>query len=523
MNAHHLNLMRVTIAFVFIFFIAMVSSSTNLLEAAEDEYVIRWQIDRSAAPNLPFNDVTLNVAVGEASGIRVTDLDGGDLIYTYDETKGVVSITTDGDSIELSFFTQTAGNPLIGSFAPATLKFNQQWAWSHGFDDNFNLEGSISQFEERDWRATLFLIGEPIIRPEGRANLLTTRRIQDLITEGWSIGNHSYDYYDCEPRPGEYIENIVEGQEILNAVIEPSSRPEYTVISFAAPCFLDQFHPAVMELRDDPAISLRINESGGRYPLLIDQNAVDQFVENIQVFAYNPDLPVGRDATIDGDNLEEVIRRIDWIARNTDETKHIWYNTISHGELEELENEGIEGRIGSLVEYVYRNYGPLGTDEVWVAPSDQVISYITLRDAARFRIISASRNSENIDPSLIREVAQNNVGELESSGFLPTRVRPQDTPIPIVIEAIAADTPEPEAVAIEPTNTPRPFPTPVSTEIAEVEIEESVTEVASDETASDTGGIPTFVIALVLSLICLASLLIIAALFFFFRRYRAAQ
>lgn len=526
MNSDYLKPLQATLIFIFVLLILLVGSAPALLEAAEDEYIIQWEIDRSSTPSLPFNDITLNVAVGEASGIRANDFEGEELPFTYNEEKGIVSITTGGDSVELSFFTQTAGNPLIGSYTPSTLKFNRQWAWSHGFDDNFNLEGPISQFEERDWQATLFLIGEPVVRAGSQPNLLTTGRIQQLIEEGWSIGNHSYDYYGCEPRPGEYLENIIDGQETLNSVIERSARPEYTIISFAAPCFLDQFHPAVIELRDDPDISLRVNESGGRFPMQIDQNAVDTFIEDIQVFAYNPELPIGRDGTIDGDNLEEVIRRIDWIARNTDETTHIWYNTLSHGETPELENEGVEVRIGSLVEYVYRNYGPLGTNEVWVAPSDEVISYITLRDTVQFDIVLASRNGEELDPTSIREVAQNSIDELESTGFLPTRLRPEDTPIPIAIEAISANTPTPnttEQTALEPAMTPEPLLTVEDSETVETDTAE-VTEMeptAGDE--GDSGGIPTLIMVLVLSLLCLATLAIAATLFFLYRRYRAAK
>ncbi|MEM8858444.1 MAG: hypothetical protein AAGD96_08990 [Chloroflexota bacterium] len=520
-----------------LFFIVLLVASTQLqLEAAEEEFLIRWEIDRSSAPNLPYNDVTLNVAVGEASGISVTDFEGNDLSFTYDERNGVVSITTEGDSIELSFFTETSGNQLVGSYAPATLKHNRQWAWSHGFDDNFNLDGPISQFEERDWRGTLFLIGEPIIRPAGRGDVLTTADIQSLLADGWSLGNHSFDYYECDPRPGEYEENIVDGQNVLNGVIESSTRPDYTVISFAAPCFLDQFHPAVISVRENPEVSLRVNESGGRFPLLMDKNAIDLFVEDIQVFAYNPDLPIGRDATIDGGTLEETIRRIDWIARNLDSTRHIWYNSLSHGESEPLENEGTESRLGSLIEYVYRNYGPLGTNEVWVAPSDQVISYVTLRDIVEFEVVSASRNSESIDPSLIREVEQNSVGQLESSGFLPTRVRPEDTPIPIIAEAIpveAVPTAQDEEAVAETTPTPEPV-TPEPTEALESEevalieepvVEEEIAAEAPADQPEDSSNSPsrpsTALIIVVLSMICVIAMLILGAIFYVFSRMRS--
>ena len=529
MNSKIQNFVRIIIP-IFAIVVLLVSGAQWRIEAAEDEYLIRWEIDRLSAPNLPFQDITLNVAVGEANGIRVNDLDGNELEFEYDEQNGIVSITTDGDAVELAFFTETAGNQLVGSFAPATLKYNRQWAWSHGFDDNFNLEGPISQFEERDWRGTLFLIGEPIIRPGGQINLLTTSEIQAFLADGWSLGNHSFDYYECEPRPGEYEQNIIDGQEVLDNLIERSGRPDYTVISFAAPCFLDQFHSAILDVRENPEISLRVNESGGRFPLLVDNNAIDLFVEDIQVFAYNPDLPIGRDATIDGDTLEEAIRRIDWIARNADATHHIWYNSLSHGENEALENEGTESRVGSLVEYIYRNYGPLGTNEVWVAPSDQVVSYVTLRDTVQFEVVRAVRNSESIDPSLIREVEQNNVGQLESVGFLPTRIRPEDTPIPIVAEAIAVEVatavPTEEVSEVASDDTEVTEPEPSTDEVAQVDWEQlaadtSETELTGPQTDDSAGGISNLLMGIILSAVCVVTLLIVGALFFVFRRMRS--
>ena len=477
---------KLTPAIIALLFILFGSRWMMLSEAAEDKYVIQWEIDRTAIPRVSVNDITLNVAVGVANAISAVDENGEELPTVYNEPAGVVSITTAGDFIELTFFTETAGNPLIGSYVPATLKNDFEWAWSHGIDDNINLEGSIGQFQKRNWVGTLFLLGERIEQANSGPNRITAGRVQELMAEGWSIGNHTYAYDDCEARPGEYEQSILDGQEVIDSIIAGSSKPEYSALSLAAPCFLNGFHPALISLRDSGAISLRVNESGDNLPLILDQGALNQFIEDQQVNVFNVDSPVGRDGTIDEGSLDETIRRIDWVARHSNNERHLWYNSVSHGENED--NRGVEARLGGLVEYVYREYGPLGTNEVWVAPSDHIVSYVLVRDFAKFNVMSVSRNSEPLERSSIRPVAPNSAGNLESSGFLPTRIRPTDTPIAIAVEVIEANTPVPTETA---TPAPTIAPTDVFTEVQATAVAE-VSETVDDGNGNGdaTGELP---------------------------------
>ena len=137
----------------------ILAGSQQITEAAEDQYNIRWEIDRSTVPQITNDEITLIIAVGEASAITVVDENDADIPFTYDERKGVIIVTTAGTALDLSFFTNTTGNPLVGSYAPATLKNDYLWAWSHSFDDNANIAGSIEKFQARGWKGTLYLIG----------------------------------------------------------------------------------------------------------------------------------------------------------------------------------------------------------------------------------------------------------------------------------------------------------------------------------------------------------------------------
>ncbi len=431
---------------VLVLFLALcvLAGSQRITEAAEDQYNIRWEIDRSTVPQVPNEEITLLIAVGEASAITIIDENEDTIPFTYDETKGVVRITTAGTAIDLSFFTNTIGNPLVGSYAPATLKNDYLWAWSHGFDDNANLSGSIDTFQARGWKATLYLIGNYVDRPWTERNLIQVPEIRQLLEDGWGIGNHTYNDINCDFEITDYPKSVLDGQEPLNRLITDSDRPDYIVLGFAAPCFLEGYQPVVQNLRRSGDTTLVYNESGSRVPLALDANSSDEFIEETLVVAFNDEQPIGRDGEIDEGELDETIARIDWVARNSNENRHLWYNSLSHGE--RGTNTGVENRLGSLVEYVYRTYGPLGTDEVWVAPADEIVSYVQIRDFANIRIASATRNGETLDRTDIRRVPNNTVGNLESSGFLPTRERIEDTPIPIMIEAVAQATPSAQEV-----------------------------------------------------------------------------
>ncbi len=507
--------------FILLFSVLMLFGSQTQLEAAEEQYEIRWEIDRSTVPTLTNNEITLSIAVGEASAITIVDENGDDIPFRFDEERGVVTLTTAGDVIDLSFFTNTIGNPLVGSYAPTTLKNDYLWAWSHGIDDNANMEGSIAKFEERGWKGTLYLIGTYLDRPWSQPGLIESNRVRQLLDDGWSIGNHTYSDLDCDLDITEYTSNIIEAQKPLNDIIAESSRTDYIVMGFAAPCFLESYHPKIQEIRRDGDATIAFNESGGRVPIIMDANSNDEIIEDVLAHAYEAGAPIGRDGEIDEGDLDNVISSINWVSRNSNENRHLWYNSLSHGARDS--NVGVETRLGGLVEYVYRTYGPLGTDEVWVAPADEIVSYVTMRDFANIRVASASRNAREIERTEIRRVSSNSVGNLESSGFLPTRERIEDTPIPIIIEPVKQTTPEPQAVAAETdlssaeTDSNEGQTDAQSEEIASAEVDSGA---ATEEQSTSSGG-STVRLLLIIG-IAVFGLLVVGALIFLGYRFRRA-
>lgn len=435
------------------------------------DYAIEYDIDRSALPALPNNELTLNIAVGDVIDFRLEDENGMTLDGDLDEENGVITVTTAAESILLTLATNT-DNPLIGSFSVSTLKHNKQWAWSHGLDDNNDLSETISYFERRDWEGTLFLIGRQVETSFEFTDGMSQARAVELLNAGWSLGNHSYAHEDCDPLEDRTEEEeILEGQVVLDAIVAASERPAYQPISMAAPCFLPGYQPALETLQDRDATNIIYNESEDRYVLRLDPNITEvETLPNGTIYPFSLENPIGRDGYVDAfDDINTVIQTVDWVARQSDSGKHLWYNTFSHGPNVFLGNEGVEDRVNQLVEHIFREYGPFGTDEVWVAPAEHVVSYALLREEASIEIVSLSRNGDPVDDIEAARLAPDDLGGLESIVELPTRVRPVDTPIPI----LPLPTIEPQIIEVAPEATVDP-----STEAMTDTVDAADTEVA---------------------------------------------
>lgn len=62
------------------------------------------------------------------------------------------------------------------------------------------------------------------------------------------------------------------------------------------------------------------------------------------------------------------------MSTNSTSTRNFWLNTYLHGQKED--------NLTTVANYAYTNYGAGGTNELWMAPSDQVYSYMMVRDNA---------------------------------------------------------------------------------------------------------------------------------------------
>ena len=350
-------------------------------------------IDRGAVPDLYFNDLTLLVQVNDASDFAVIS-NGKTIPYT--QVGPDLKITTDADSLSVVL---TPGSNLANlcDVEKAALFDNKKWVWSHGFDDNVNLLPAITEFREKSWPATIFAIAKDYDQTREQDWITDEPYVnRELLPEGWALGNHSWNHERFEtstPTIDNYRADILDAQVRFNEGISRSSTPNFKVIVFASPNFSGNYDEPFAEATQ--TTDLKLIETGNDYMLVVTGDA-----------AYAPEgspimaqpiagrNKIGRDISVEI-NPADVVGRIDWMAANATEFRRFWYNTLSHGERE------INLKI--VVEHVWNNYGPNGTNEAWVASSTEVYSYILTRDNATVSVETSDEipeiNEEENNPN----------------------------------------------------------------------------------------------------------------------------
>lgn len=154
-----LSLILLTSIFVVAFTMSRVEAASfaDLNRDSNTDYTLDYVIDRSQVPTLFYNDLTLKVRVNQISSAQVI-ANNRTISHTYDAAIGQLIFTTSANTVTvvINDVTDTQG---LGEVVKAVLKDDKGFAWSHGMDDNHNLMPQVDVFEEHDWQATLFLIG----------------------------------------------------------------------------------------------------------------------------------------------------------------------------------------------------------------------------------------------------------------------------------------------------------------------------------------------------------------------------
>ena len=380
--------------FVFMALLTLLSIRSSHANASVTLY---YTIDRSAVPELTYNDLTLKVEAGDITDAEVSTLNGTPITHTYDSATGYVMFTTDTEQVKV-VLNGVADPNSVGNISKATLKDDKKWAWSIGFDDNVFLQPAIDLLNAKGWAGTLFMISEKIDDTREEDWIIDTPDLHNLLDQGWSVGNHTW-AHECFGQ-FDYQQTILDGYNRLQGIVDNSSKPDYKLISFAAPCFNGDYHQYILDMRDNGQTAVQFNESGNDYMLRVDEGQTSDFYANgITATAFDFDLAVGRDFRIEYD-LPYVLTQIDWMASHASSNHHFWYNNLSHGNREE--------EIGQVVNYIYTTYGPDGTDEAWVAPSDVIYSYLLVRDNTVVTLSNGSPPPSNTPPSVSNPGEQNN-------------------------------------------------------------------------------------------------------------------
>lgn len=336
------------------------------------EYTYSFTIDRSAVPALYYDELSYVVDLGAASAVSAT-VGGAAVPGRYDSRSGTFVFTTDRAGAAVIRYT-SQNRPDV-TVQKASLKDNKAWAWSHGMDDNTMLQAQIAAISARGWRASLMLIGKDIDDRRDEDWILDKPALRRLLAQGWSLANHSWDH-NCSPGSAAAMNaTIVSGQNKLLEIVATSSVPDYKVITFAAPCFIADYDPYVEAMRRSGATTLLFNESQGNPLMNVD--GADYSQGDLTASAMSSQVAkIGRGTVIES-SPSAAIAALDWMAANKSATRHFWYNTLTHGSQEQ--------NLLRVLSHAYGAYGPGGTNELWMAPSDEIYSYLVVRDRTVLR------------------------------------------------------------------------------------------------------------------------------------------
>jgi hypothetical protein len=374
-------------------------------------------IDRSKVRvNMPYKSITLKLKVGDAVNAEVF-VDGSTVPSRIDGATKYLIFTTTGSSVDARVYGVSAQTQ-IGTFKKAALKDDKLWAWSHGYDDNVSYHKYGTEiFNKYGWAGTIFMIGSSIGADSANwiCNAPDIRRLHKL---GWAVGNHGYNHSTCDNCPPEtLLSEIVRCQDRIRQVLA-STDPGYKPCAFASPAFSHRYDSIVPAIRDNrPDIGVMWVEGQGPSPMRIDSGATEGPWRWVSLFDTNG--TVGRTTNIYcyptpctiswGSGIDRFMDNVDSLVRFADSTHHYWFNTLEHG-VDGLITDTIKSNdsndVFGFVPWLYRTHGPGGNNTVWVAPSENIYSYIYTRTNSRLSATTIASTTPSATEYLMRSRVQ---------------------------------------------------------------------------------------------------------------------
>ena len=408
-------------------------------EEGEDESTqavnLSFQVDRSSLPALNYYSLTYNVYIGDAAGVQVTA--GGDSIpYSAVGENGYIRFTTDQTAFEINLSGVSAGSIPLGDYYLSPLKDHKSWSWGHGMDDNGAWLEPIAMFERKGMPVTLYIISQmvkDVNDPDFKPNpddislcddeseawqyecyAIAAPKLRELQAKGWAIGNHSTNH-DCWSDVATLKENMLEAEQDIRMV------PNYVVTSFAAPCGYEPYHPAFLELKGEGRGEMIFNEHG--FANIVNENY--QFETVIPVNdKFDFTLKVPRDGRLDCDeadpngtcvpDIDGIIEKIEWLHANSNpDGDYVFHlSTLSHGRAEIA--------LETVIDYIEERYGKNGTNEAWLTTTEEVYSYLMVRDNATISVQCEGGSGSQLCVSLPTPVATATIDSPSATPTMPT-------------------------------------------------------------------------------------------------------
>jgi len=332
---------------------------------ATASWQLTYQLDYSGVPEwVRHRSITLRVRVGNVTGL-VAETAEGEIPHAYDPATGQALVTTDAPTLTLRL-TADAVPPDLGHVVTTPLLGDKLWAYSLTSDD-----GYVSVYEHMKpildrygYRGSVAVIGNKL-DTEG---FLSRDQLRALFDAGWGVTNHSYSHkhYADFMNEAQIVQDILKNQQTISDVLGG-----YWPRVFTAPFTEREFTPVIEANRDK--LGLYLVQQLGYH--IIEVDTVDFLTDDYF-------LTVGRNV-IEEAQFDEIHQRV------LDTGVPMWMTHHMHNETSEPVCNCVD--IGT--DYLYYHYGAGGTDEVWVAPAEEVFEYLVTRAALTITLTNTIEES----------------------------------------------------------------------------------------------------------------------------------
>jgi len=366
-SARHLNRLPRAIALLCAAMLLMAASLGAMPPKARASapLLLRYRIDRGAVPGwVTYRDLTLRFRVGNADVVRAWG-DGKPLMVRHDRRWGNATITTAATEVVLALDGDNLDPSAVGAVQKATLRDDKLWAFSLTFDDGqFSVyQYAYPELRRYGYRAGVAVIGLWLDRDDSLSwGYCRADELLELLGAGWSVFNHSYSHYAAES-------DISFTDAMLCQQAIETKLDGYRATVFTAPHVSPLWQEVIdrntdalglylLQLRSDSGETLLPVDG----PFVLGQGAFHLGRADIKNWSRN------------GYNYFDQAHAL----AMTGAQQHVWLSLHGHSALYDQDWCGMSAALS----YLYDHYGAGGSDEVWVAPADEIMHYLVTRTYA---------------------------------------------------------------------------------------------------------------------------------------------
>jgi hypothetical protein len=273
----------------------------------------------------------------------------------------------------------------IGDWSVATLRDDKRWAYSLTFDDGDYTVYSHAWPELRRFGYTAAVavigrwLGDETALDWGYAG---TDEVRELLADGWSVFNHSQNHSNS---PADI--SLAEAQLCQQAILNHLDGYRATV--FTVP-YTNQGWMPIMDAHGHD-LGLRLVQ------LYADDGQVIATVDGSFNVGDHPHRLGRRDIKLWTNGPQNIFDQAHGRATGSS-PQHVWVSLHAHNVRYDQDWCAVAGSTS----YLYHRYGAGGSDEVWVAPADQVYQYLVMRSYATVERTTAPGNPPaNLGPVAI--------------------------------------------------------------------------------------------------------------------------